>query len=111
MKRGRGGRDMEGKRGQERERERERRGAAQWPVVSVGLHGRVGVAARAVVGVCSAHLLKHRHRHRQWYRRRHMEYTCTHAHRAHRHRHTCTKHMRMQVQRCNGETGGSSLHR
>ena len=26
-------------------------------------------------------------------------------------RHTCTKHRRMQVQRCNGEAGGSSLHR
>ena len=44
-----------------RERERERRGAAQWPVVSVGLHGPVDVAARAVAGVCSTHLLKQRH--------------------------------------------------
>ena len=33
------------------------------------------------------------------------------THRAHRHRHMCTKHMRMHVQRCNGEAGGSSLHR
>ena len=75
MRRGRGGRETEGKRGQERERERERerRGAAQWPVVSVGLHGPVGAAARAVAGVCSAHSLKHRQRHRQWHRRRHME--------------------------------------
>ena len=56
----------------ERKRERERRGPAQWPVVSVGLHGPVGVAARAVAGVCRTHLLKHRHRHRQWCRRRHM---------------------------------------
>ena len=96
MERGRGGRETEGKRGQERERERERkrerRGAAQWPVVSVGLYGPVGAAARAVAGVCSTHLLKHRHKHRQWYRRRHMEYTCTqgaqtqaHMHKAHTH--------------------------
>ena len=65
MERGKGGREIEGKRGQERERERERerRAPAQWPVVSVGLHGPVGVAARAVAGVCSTHLLKHRHRH------------------------------------------------
>ena len=79
MERGRGGRELEGKGGQARERERERggRAAAQWPVVSVGLYGPVGAAARAVAGVCSAHLLKHRHKHRQWHRRRHMEYTCT----------------------------------
>ena len=77
MERGRGGRETDEKR--EREGKRERRGAAQWPVVSVGLQGPVGVAARAVAGVCSAHLLKHRHRHRHWYRRRHMEYTCTHS--------------------------------
>ena len=32
------------------------------------------------------------------------------AHR-HRHRHMCTKHRRMQVQRCNGEAGDSHLHR
>ena len=76
----------------ERERKRERRGAAQWPVVFVGLYGPVGAAARAVAGVCSTHLLKHRHKHRQWYRRRHIEYTCTqgaqtqaHMHKAHTH--------------------------
>ena len=91
----------------ERERKRERRGAAQWPVVSVGLHGPVGAAARTVAGVCSTHLLKHRHNTDNgtdagtW---------SAHVHRAHRHRHMCTKHMRMQVQRCNGEAGGSSLH-
>ena len=84
---------MEGKREQEREREREREGGgAQQPVVSVELHGPVGVAARAVVGVCSTHLLKHRHRHRHWYRRRHMECTCmqgaqtqTHVHKVQTH--------------------------
>ena len=68
---------MGGKREQEREREREsarRRGRSR-PVVSVELHGPVDVAARAVVGVCSTHSLKHRYMH--WYRRRHMEYTCT----------------------------------
>ena len=62
----------------ERERKRERRGAAQWPVVSVGLYGPVGAAARAVAGVCSTHLLKHRHKHRQWYRRRHIGYGMVH---------------------------------
>ena len=47
-----------------REQEREREGGcAQQPVVSVELHGPVDVAARAVAGVCSTHLLKHRHRH------------------------------------------------
>ena len=86
-------RDRGEERAGEREREREReKGAAQWPVVSVGLYGPVGAAARAVAGVCSTHLLKHRHKHRQWYRRRHMEYTCTqgvqtqaHMHKAHAH--------------------------
>ena len=86
---------MEGKRGQDRaqrnrESERERRGGAQWPVVSVGLHGLVDVAARAVAGVCSTHLLKHRHGH--WYRRRHMEYTCTHSAQAQAHMHKAQTH-------------------
>ena len=90
----------------ERERKRERRGAAQWPVVSVGLCGPVGAAARAVAGVCSTH----------WSTDTNTDNGTdagtwsTHAHRAYRHRHICTKHIRMQVQRCNGEAGGSSLH-
>ena len=61
MKRGRGGRDMEGKRGQEREREREREREGGPPnglwCPWVSGCGRVGVAARAVAGVCSAHSL------------------------------------------------------
>ena len=110
MERGRGGRETEGKKGQEREREREREregGAAQWPVVSVGLYGPVGAAARAVAGVCSSH----------WSTDTNTDNGTdagtlgTHAHRAHRHRHIWTKHIRMQVQRCNGEAEGSSLHR
>ena len=44
-------------------------------MVYLELHGCRHVAARAVAGVCSAHLLKHRHRH--WCRRRHTECTCT----------------------------------
>ena len=43
------------------------------------------VAARAVAGVCSAHLLKHRHRH--WCRRRHTEYTCTQSAQTQAHMH------------------------
>ena len=43
MERGRGERETEGKREQAKGREREREGeGAQWPVVSVGLHGPVG---------------------------------------------------------------------
>ena len=86
-------RGREGKRERERERKREREGGPPNGLfVSVGLCGPVGAAARAVAGVCSTHLLKHRHTHRQWYRRRHMEYTCTqgvqtqaHVHKAHTH--------------------------
>ena len=82
----------------ERERKRERRGPAQWPVVSVGLCDPVGAAARAVAGVCSTH----------WSTDTNTDNGTdagtwsTHAHRTHRHRHICTKHIRMQVQRCNG---------
>ena len=78
-------RDRGEERARERERKRERRGAAQWPVVSVGLYGPVGAAARAVAGVCSAHLLKHRHGH--WCRRRHTEYTCTQSAQTQAHMH------------------------
>ena len=69
---GRGGREIEGKRGQERERERDRErqrerekgGRPMACGVHGSPHGPVDVAARAVAGVCSTHLLKHRHRHR-----------------------------------------------
>ena len=75
----------------EREREREREGeGAQWPVVSVGLYGPVDVAARAVAGVCSTHLLKPRQK--RWYRRRHMGYTCTQSAQTQAHVHEAQTH-------------------
>ena len=79
----------ERQRERESERERERGekggGGAQQPAVSLDLHGFRHAAARAVAGVCSAHLLKHRRRH--WYRRRHMEYTCTQSAQTQAHMH------------------------
>ncbi len=70
---------------------------------SLELNGGRHVAACAVAGVCSAHLLKHRHRH--WCRRRHTEYTCdaertdtgTHAQRV---RHSREKPWRHRMQTC-----------
>ena len=84
-------RDRGKERARERERKREReKGRAP---NGCGVHGPVDVAARAVAGVCSTHLLKHRHRH--WYRRRYMEYTCTQSAQTQTHMHKAQTHAGM----------------